>query len=114
MELTKKKCVPCEGGIPPLSEIQEDQYIKEISGWILHKDVVHRIEKEYVLGNFVKAIKFVNSVADISESEGHHPHLKILYNKVIIEIYTHAVLGLTENDFILAAKIDEINLKDLL
>ncbi|MBI9070392.1 MAG: 4a-hydroxytetrahydrobiopterin dehydratase [Melioribacteraceae bacterium] len=114
MQLSKKKCLPCEGGIPPLNEAEEKQYITEVLGWKLKTETVHRIEKEYKFKNFVKAIEFVNSAAEIAESEGHHPHINILYNRVIIEIYTHAVLGLTENDFILAAKIDEIKLTDLL
>jgi 4a-hydroxytetrahydrobiopterin dehydratase len=68
---------------------------------------VHKLIKEYKLLNFVDAIKFVNQIAEVAENEGHHPNISIRYNIVLIEIYTHAIDGLSENDFILASKIDE-------
>ena len=106
--LLNQKCVPCEGGIAPLSEDKENEYLKEIKDWTLERKDVHHIKKEFLLKNFLKAIEFVNKVAEIAENEGHHPNIYIYYNKVDIEIYTHAIKGLHKNDFILAAKIDNI------
>ena len=108
MKLIEKKCIPCEGGIPPMSEQEEDQYIKEISGWTLNREGTHNIKKDFKFKNFKKAMNFVNSVADVAEQEGHHPDICIHYNKVNLELYTHAIGGLHENDFILAAKINQL------
>ena len=108
MKLIEKKCVPCEGGIPPMSERAEDQYIKEISGWTLNRKGTHNIKKDFKFKNFKKAMNFVNNVADVAEQEGHHPDICIRYNKVNLELYTHAIGGLHENDFILAAKINQL------
>lgn len=105
MNLTKKKCIPCEAGTPPLEEEKIAELLKQISGWIL-KD--GHLFKKFKFKNFVEAMKFINSVADVAESEGHHPDFCVHYNKVEIEIWTHAINGLSENDFILAAKIDKI------
>ena len=107
MQLAKKHCVPCEGGIPPLSEEEEDKYIRQVEGWELIREGTHRIKKRFVFKDFMEAMEFVNKVADIAEQEGHHPNICIFYNKVDIELWTHAIGGLHENDFILAAKIDE-------
>lgn len=108
MDLNKKKCVPCEGMTDPLSNEEEDKYLKEILNWDLNRDGVHKIRKEYKLLHFKDSISFVNQIAELAEDEGHHPNIEILYNIVIIEIYTHAIESLSENDFILAAKIDDI------
>ncbi|HKK61262.1 MAG TPA: 4a-hydroxytetrahydrobiopterin dehydratase [Bacteroidales bacterium] len=106
MELTNKKCVPCEGGIPPLNEDEILEYITLIKGWIVEKN--KKITKEFNFVNFKHTMTFVNNVAEISEDEGHHPVMLVEYGKVRIEIWTHAIDGLSENDFILAAKIDKI------
>lgn len=108
MELIKKHCVPCEGGIPPMSEQEEDQYIKEVSGWTISRDGTHKINKDFKFKNFKKAMTFVNKVVDVAEQEGHHPDICIHYNSVNLELYTHAISGLHENDFILAAKINQL------
>ncbi len=108
MELIKKHCVPCEGGIPPMSEKEEDQYIKEISNWTMSREGTHKINKDFKFKNFKNAMTFVNKVADVAEQEGHHPDICIHYNRVNLELYTHAISGLHENDFILAAKIDQL------
>ncbi|MEM4296008.1 MAG: 4a-hydroxytetrahydrobiopterin dehydratase [Candidatus Anstonellales archaeon] len=108
MDLTKKHCIPCEGGFPPMSNKEENEYIKKIKGWTLNRNGIHKISKYFVFKNFVDAMAFVNNVALIAEQEGHHPDIHISYNKVLIESYTHAIKGLSENDFILAAKIDKI------
>lgn len=108
MDLTKKHCVPCEGGTPPLSDSQEDNLIKQTTDWILLRDGTHRIRRMFIFKDFKQAMGFVNKVADLAESEGHHPDIKIVYNKVQLDLFTHAVGGLSENDFIMAAKINEI------
>lgn len=91
-----------------MSEQEEDQYIKEVSDWTLSREGIHKIERDFKFKNFKKAMKFVNDVADLAEQEGHHPDICIHYNKVNLELYTHAISGLHENDFILAAKINQL------
>lgn len=108
MDLTKKHCVPCEGGMPPLSSEKEEQLIKQVSNWLLLRDGTRRIRRMFTFKNFKEAIAFVNKVADLAESEGHHPDIKIVYNKVQLDLFTHAVGGLSENDFIMASKIDRL------
>lgn len=115
-DLLNKKCVPCEGGIPPLTHEEIMNYMTKVDGWNLAEDdrenvkklgVGARIFKEYKFKDFIGAINFVNHVAEIAEAEGHHPDIIVKdFNKVILEIWTHAIDGLHENDFILAAKID--------
>ena len=105
MNLTNKKCVPCESGTPPLQQERINELLKEIPLWALKNGHLY---KKFKFKNFADAIKFVNSVAEIAEQEGHHPDFCVHYNKVEVEIWTHAVNGLSENDFILAAKIDKI------
>lgn len=104
-ELLKKKCVPCEGGAMPLDREGADRYMSMVAGWNLSEDA-KKISKVYKFKDFVGAINFVNHVAEIAEGEGHHPNIKINWNKVELENFTHAIGGLSENDFILAAKID--------
>ena len=107
--LLNKKCIPCEGkGIKPFTRDEVKDYLTQVSGWTLDKDA-KRISKEFKFKDFVEAMKFVERVADIAEREGHHPDIHIHYNKVLLELSTHAIGGLFENDFILAAKIDAIN-----
>jgi 4a-hydroxytetrahydrobiopterin dehydratase len=102
-DLTKKKCKPCEGGVPPLGKEEVKKLLGEVRSWTLNGKT---IEKEFSFKDFVAAMKFVNQVAEIAEEEGHHPDLFIHYNRVKVILWTHAVDGLTENDFIEAAKID--------
>lgn len=107
MELTKQKCVPCEGGIPPFTMQQIEEYQKQLkTKW----DVVDgkKIRKEFTFKNFRESITFINKIADIAEAHGHHPDISVFYNKVVIELWTHAINGLFLNDFILAAQIDEL------
>lgn len=108
MNLLDKHCVPCEGGTPPLSDIKEDELIKQTPDWLLLRDGTHRIHRMFTFENFKEAIVFVNKIADLAENEGHHPDIKIVYNKVQLDLFTHAVLGLSENDFIMAAKINQV------
>jgi len=109
MELAKKHCVPCKGGTPPFSNEQEGVYSKDIPSWILDREHIHKIRKRFSFKNFKEAILFFNKVADLAEKEGHHPDMCISYNKVDVTLFTHAVGGLSENDFIMAAKIDEFS-----
>ena len=105
-DLLKKKCVPCEDkNIKPMSRENAQDYVDESYGWALDQDA-KKISKEYKFKDFIGAINFVNLVADIAEEEGHHPDIHVYYNKVVLELWTHAIGGLSENDFILAAKID--------
>ena|SRR3989338_1076404 len=103
--LLRKKCVPCEGGVDPIGRSGAEEYLKDLSGWNLSEDAA-RIWKEYKFKDFIGAVNFVNKVAEIAESEGHHPDIAINYSKVTLTLWTHAISGLSENDFILAAKID--------
>ena len=107
-QLTHKKCVPCEGGVPKYSLDEAKDQLQKLSGWRLTHDG-ERIRKDWLAKNFMAAIDFFNRVAEVAESDGHHPDLHLEgYRKVAIELYTHAIGGLSENDFILAAKIDQL------
>lgn len=109
-DLAKKHCVPCEGGMPPLSDDKEDKLLKEVSEWeLLRKETPHKLRRKFKFKDFKEAMVFVNKVADIAESEDHHPDITINYSRVTLELSTHAVGGLSENDFILAAKINQLN-----
>ena len=108
-ELDKKSCVPCKGGVPTLTDTEIKKLVPNVPGWkVIEVDAIKRIEKTYEHKDFVEAMKFVNKVADIAEGEGHHPDLHIHWNKVRIEVWTHKIKGLHENDFILAAKIEKL------
>lgn len=110
IKLQDKKCIPCEKeGTKPLPRAAAVRLMTELTGWSLAKDG-HSIAKEMVFKNFDKAMDFVNMVADAAEFEGHHPDIDIRYNKVKLVLETHSIGGLTENDFILAAKIDHITI----
>ena len=107
MNLSRKHCKPCEGGAPPLSAPETKNFIKEVGSWTIEGD--RRLEKTLIFKNFREALDFVNKVGEVAEAEGHHPDISIFdYKKVRIELYTHAIGGLSENDFILAAKINKI------
>jgi 4a-hydroxytetrahydrobiopterin dehydratase len=107
MELKEKRCRPCEGGVPPLEKEEIEQYQKQLKNeW----EVVDRkkIRQTYSFKDFKEALNFANKVGEIAEEEQHHPDLHVYYGKVVIELATHAIGGLSENDFILAAKIENI------
>jgi 4a-hydroxytetrahydrobiopterin dehydratase len=107
-ELTHKKCVPCEGGVPKLTREQAEEQIRELTGWELTANG-ERIRKQWVVADFMAGMNFFNQVAELAETEGHHPDLHLEgYRNAAIEIWTHAIGGLSENDFILAAKIDQL------
>ena len=106
MDLLSKKCVPCEGGVPPFSNEEIEKYLQEIKGWRVSDG--RKIEKSFGFKNFREAMDFVNKVAALAEEENHHPDIQVSYNNVRLVVWTHAIGGLSENDFILAAKIDSI------
>jgi len=105
-DLTKKKCKPCEGGTPPLTPQEAGRYLSGVPGWQMEED--KKIKKEFRFKDFSGSMDFVNRVAKVAEEEGHHPAIFITYNKVRITLTTHALGGLSENDFIMAAKLDQL------
>lgn len=108
-ELTGKHCVPCEGGMAPLSGAAAQQYLQKLSsGWRLG-DGDKSIHREYTFKNFYHTMSFVNALAHIANREDHHPDLEVGYNYCRIKFTTHAIGGLSENDFICAAKIDVLS-----
>lgn len=105
-ELAQQDCVPCKGGVPPLRGTQIEGLLARLGGgWRVQDE--HHLEKEYKFSNFVEALDFTNEVGAIAEEQGHHPDIALSWGKVGLTIYTHKIDGLTESDFILAAKVDE-------
>ena len=109
-DLLEKKCVPCEGGVKAFDISEIHKYQKKVDGWdiIKNNSNIYFLEKKYNFKNFLKSQNFVNEVGKISEAEGHHPDILFGWGYAKISITTHAIKGLSENDFILAAKIDQI------
>ena len=106
-DLTQKRCIACEGNVTPFNRVEAEILLKQVKEWELSNDATS-ISKLFTFKNFADAMMFANAVAAIAESEGHHPDLSISWGKVGIELSTHAIKGLSENDFIMAAKIDTI------
>jgi 4a-hydroxytetrahydrobiopterin dehydratase len=108
-KLIEKHCVPCEGGMPPLDEAAATTLLGHLAGWrrALAPSGA-RIAKQYRFEDFVAAMAFVDKMAVIAEAEGHHPDFCVHYDQVDVTLWTHAVGGLSENDFILAAKVDAL------
>ena len=107
-DLARKKCVPCEGGVPPLGPEEIANLLAALPGWTVTEDG-KRIRRSWVAKHFVAGIAFFDQVAVLAEAEGHHPDLHLEgYRNVKVEVWTHAIGGLSENDFILAAKIDQV------
>jgi 4a-hydroxytetrahydrobiopterin dehydratase len=108
-DLLNKKCVPCEGGVAAFDISEIHKYQKKVDGWIVSKDEknIYFLEKKFIFKNFLESQKFVNEVGKISEEENHHPDIYFGWGYAKIHITTHAIEGLSENDFILAAKIDK-------
>jgi 4a-hydroxytetrahydrobiopterin dehydratase len=104
--LVAKKCVPCKGGVVPFGLEKIEEMLLQVKGWEVFDN--KKIQKSFKFKTFREAIDFVNKVADVAEQEGHHPDIHIHYNKVKLVLWTHAIGGLSENDFIMAAKIDLI------
>jgi len=102
-----RSCVPCRGGVAPLSEDAAREFAARTPGWSLAESAT-RLARHFEFRDFVEAMKFVNRVADVAEAEGHHPDIAIHWNRVDLTLWTHKIGGLHENDFILAAKIDRL------
>ena len=109
-ELYKKKCVACDGNTLPFDTSEIHKYLKKVDGWDVKADQSksYYLEKSFKFKNFIESQNFINRVGDISEQEKHHPDIKFGWGYAIIKIFTHAIKGLAESDFILAAKIDKI------
>jgi 4a-hydroxytetrahydrobiopterin dehydratase len=103
--LAGKKCTPCEGGVAPYSESQAKELLRQLKGWIIEDG---KLVKLYAFKNYYETMAFVNALAWISHREDHHPDLKVGYNQCRVEYSTHAIGGLSENDFICAAKADAL------
>lgn len=101
-------CLPCEGGVSPLTSEQVAEFMIDYPEWQLLEGPPSKIERTFTFKDFVAAMKFVNTVADVAEKEGHHPDITIVYNKVTMQLFTHAIQGLSTNDFIIADLIDDI------
>lgn len=107
-ELSQRHCKPCEGGVPALSREEAEATVRNVEGWTLDPDA-KRITRSWTVADFMAGIDFFNRVAAIAEEQDHHPDLHLEgYRKVTIALSTHAVKGLTENDFILAARINQV------
>ena len=110
-DLLKKKCVPCEGGVIPFDISEIHKYQKKVDGWEVLEDKIDgfHLIKNFKFDNFLQSQEFVNKVGKIAEKEGHHPDLWFGWGYCKVKIFTHAIKGLAESDFILAAKIDKLH-----
>ena len=106
----ERKCVPCEGGIPPLDEKQIQEELSKVKDWVLRKN---GIEKDYTFNTYLDGLNFVYSIGKLAEEQGHHPEMNLGYKRLTVRLTTFAIGGLSENDFILASKIDELHNKPL-
>jgi 4a-hydroxytetrahydrobiopterin dehydratase len=104
--LAEKECVPCKGGTPRLQGSELDTFARQLQEWNLINE--HHLEKEYTFKNFREALAFTNKVGELAESQGHHPDIYLAWGKVKLTIWTHKIDGLTESDFVLAAKADQL------
>ncbi len=106
LNLASKTCVPCRGGVPPLGGQELEAYRKQALGWNVVDQ--HHITKTFKFPDFRKALEFTNRVGEVAEEQGHHPDIFLTWGKVDITLWTHKINGLTESDFIMAAKIDRL------
>lgn len=107
-DLSKKHCTPCRGGVPPLKGEALAELSRQLGdSWKVIDE--HHLEKEYLFRNFREALAFTNQIGEIAEQEGHHPDILLSYGKVRIQLWTHKIDGLSESDFILAAKCDKLS-----
>jgi len=106
-DLASRQCVPCRGGVPPMAHDDIQNLLEKLDGWNVIED--HHLVKAYAFGNFRESLKFVNRVGTLAEEQGHHPDICFGWGNAEITIWTHKINGLTESDFVLAAKIDQLN-----
>jgi len=105
--LAEKECVPCKGGVPPLKGNDLAKLARELEpGWQVMNE--HHLEREFKFKDFREALEFTNKVGELAEAQGHHPDIYVAWGKVKVTLWTHKIDGLTESDFIMAAKIDEL------
>lgn len=106
-KLVDKRCIPCEGGTPPLTHQEIESLKLQLKlEWEVEED--QKMRYKFKFKDFAQSLAFVNKVAEIAQGENHHPDIHIHYNKVLIELWTHSIGGLSENDFIVAAKVEEL------
>lgn len=106
MSLADKSCVPCRGGVPPLNEAQYRPLLAQLDGWTVESG--HHLTRTYTFPDFASALAFVNRVGAVAEEQGHHPDIYLAWGKARVDIWTHKINGLTESDFVLAAKCDRV------
>ncbi len=107
--LADRHCVPCEGGTPPLGQAELEPLLAQLQGWTVHEAGGHQeLTKAFKFPDFVQAVGFVDQITPVAEAEGHHPELGVSWGRVLVRLWTHTARGLTENDFVLAAKIDRL------
>ena len=107
-ELAHKICTPCRGGVPPMALDEAKSYLEQTPQWTLLSDGT-RIERTFKFADFKEALEFVDEIGALAEAEGHHPDVRFGWGYCTVELYTHKIRGLHENDFIMAAKIDELS-----
>jgi 4a-hydroxytetrahydrobiopterin dehydratase len=105
-DLASRQCVPCRGGVPPMEGQQIQEFVSQLDGWEVIED--HHLKKVYEFKNFRKTLDFVVRVGELAEEQGHHPDICFGWGKAEVTIWTHKINGLTESDFVLAAKIDRL------
>lgn len=103
-ELAEKNCVPCRGGVPPLPEDRTRDLLAQLNGWTIERGF--HLTRTFTFPDFAAALAFVNTIGDIAEQQGHHPDMHLAWGKVRVEVWTHKINGLTESDFVFAAKVD--------
>jgi 4a-hydroxytetrahydrobiopterin dehydratase len=104
--LADRRCVPCRGGTPPLTRVQFAPLLAQLDGWQVEDD--RMLVKVFRFKNFVEAVEFVNAITPVAEAENHHPDLRVSWGQVRVELWTHKINGLSEADFVMAAKIDRV------
>jgi 4a-hydroxytetrahydrobiopterin dehydratase len=107
MDYASQRCVPCEGGVPRKTGAEVDEALRSLAGWDA-RDGATRIHRHYRFKDFVEAMAFVNALAGVAEAEGHHPDFAVHWNAVDVTLWTHVIGGLSDNDFIVAAKLDRL------
>ena len=106
-DLAEKTCIPCRGGVPPLTAQEIEPLLTRVDGWSVEDN--KRLKKTFKFNDFMGSMGFANKIAEVAEQQAHHPDLYVAWGKVEVIIWTHKIDGLTESDFILAAKVDRIN-----
>jgi 4a-hydroxytetrahydrobiopterin dehydratase len=104
--LAERSCIPCRGGVPPLTVAQYAQFLRDLPEWKVVDE--HHLSRNFTFKDFVSALAFVNQAGNVAEEQGHHPEITVGWGHALVEIWTHKIDGLTESDFVLAAKLDQL------